>query len=156
MRTTTTMRNGPGPSYPILGTIPAGAQVTVVGRNASESWLQVTYPPGSKLRGWVSIAYIDVDGDISRLTIAGPGVAPSVSVPTDMAPDSSLTAEPSEESAATEPSSADATPTQRPARTPRPSPTRTPRASPTQGPVATPTLEPTATPPLLPTSAPGG
>lgn len=156
VRTTTSMRNGPGPTYPVLGTIPKRALVTVVGRNANESWLQVAYPPGSQLRGWVSLAYIDVDGDISRLAIAGPGAAPAVAVPTGAAPDSSLTAEPSEESTATEPSSTLATPAGRPTRTPRPSPTRTPRASPTQRPEATPTLEPTATPPLLPTETPGG
>ncbi len=82
VRTTTTMRNGPDTTYAILGTIPKGAVVSVVGRNADDTWLQVTYPPGSQLRGWVSVAFVEVAGDISQLAIADPGAGPSIPIPT--------------------------------------------------------------------------
>lgn len=85
-RTTTTMRNGPGATYAILGTIPSGAVVPIVGRNADEAWLQVTYPAGSQLRGWVPAGSLSVSGDISLLAIEGPGESPSAFVPTSPAP----------------------------------------------------------------------
>ncbi len=74
--TTVTMRNGPGPTHAILGTIPRGALVSVVGRNSDEDWLQVI--PVSGIRGWVDADLIEVTGDISELIIAGPGAGPSV------------------------------------------------------------------------------
>ncbi len=154
VRTTTTMRNGPGPDYPILGTIPRGALVAVVGRSANQSWLQVTYPPGSQLRGWVSIAYIDVTGDIDQLAVAGPGTAASIAIPTNAAPVAPSSTPPTAAPAATEPPLPAATDTERPTRTPRPAPTRTPRAAATQTPIATATPQPTETAPPLPTETP--
>lgn len=78
---TAILRNGPGSGYAILGTIPRGAQVAVVGRNADNEWLQIV-PSSSSLRGWVEVDYVQVTGDISTLVVAGPGSGPSISVPT--------------------------------------------------------------------------
>jgi uncharacterized protein YraI len=86
LRTTASMRNGPGVEYPAIGTIPQGTAVAVVGRNADDSWVQVVYPPGFDVLGWVNLAFIDVEGDISALVIAGPGESPNVSVPTSSGP----------------------------------------------------------------------
>ena len=86
VQTTTTMRNGPGATYAILGTIPSGAVVSIVGRNEDEAWLQVTYPAGSQLRGWVPARSLNVSGDVSRLAIAGPGESPGALAPTSVAP----------------------------------------------------------------------
>ena len=86
VRTTTSMRNGPGPTYQILGTIPRNATVAVVGRNEDQTWLQVVWPPGSALRGWISIAFAQVTGDVAALAVAGPGQGPSVDLPTGSGP----------------------------------------------------------------------
>jgi uncharacterized protein YraI len=78
---TAILRNGPGSGYAILGTIPSGAQVAVVGRNADNTWFQIV-PSSSSLRGWVEADYVQVTGDVTTLVIAGPGSEPSIAVPT--------------------------------------------------------------------------
>jgi uncharacterized protein YraI len=78
---TTILRNGPGSGYAILGTIPAGAQVAVVGRNEDNTWLQIV-PASSSLRGWVEADALVVTGDVTTLAIAGPGSGPSIAEPT--------------------------------------------------------------------------
>ena len=81
---TTTLRNGPERSFAPLGTVPRGARVPVVGRNEDDTWLQVTYPPGSPLRGWVDIDFFEVIGELHDVEIAGPGSGPSIVVPTSL------------------------------------------------------------------------
>jgi len=127
--TTASYRNGPGPTYVILGTIPRGATVAVVGRNANDTWLQVRYPPSSNLKGWVDAKLLDVDGDITVLAIAGPGPVASADItyvptaaiyePVDT-PTEEL-AEPTRISRPTRP--ATVRPTVTPYRTPRPTST---------------------------------
>ena len=82
MRSTATLWNGPGDTYAILGTVAKNATVSVIGRNAGGSWLQVV-PPHS-VRGWIDATFIDVQGDVSRLPIGGPGSGPDVAVPTSV------------------------------------------------------------------------
>lgn len=141
MRTTTTMRNGPGATYAIIGTIPSGAVVSIVGRNADEAWLQVTYPAGSQLRGWVPAGSLKVSGDVSRLTIAGPGESPGALVPTSPAP---IIADPG-------PLGTASLPTDPPPTAPivTPAGTEAPTAPPPVGPSATATTGPTKPPPTL-------
>lgn len=79
-RTTVGYRNGPGPAYVILGTIPRGATVAVVGRNEDDSWLQVRYPISSNLKGWVDAKLLNVEGDVTALALAGPGPLPSADI----------------------------------------------------------------------------
>jgi uncharacterized protein YraI len=93
VRTTAGARNGPGTSYSVIGTVPRGTSLQVVGRNADDTWVQVVYPPGSQLRVWINLAFIDVRGDISDLAIAGPGDSPNVAVPTSVGPIGSPTPE---------------------------------------------------------------
>jgi uncharacterized protein YraI len=143
VRTTATMRNGPGRTYAILGTIRRGARVSVVGRNADETWLQITYPAGSQLRGWVDAGFIEVTGDISQLAIAGPGAGPSVLVPTGAVPTVGEPVVPSP----TQPLAAATA-------TPSPSPTAAPAPSPTLTPAPTATPQPAPTLPALPTETP--
>ncbi len=81
---TTTLRNGPNRSFAPLGTVPRGARVPVVGRNEDDTWLQVTYPPGSPLMGWVDIDFFEVTGELHDVEIAGPGSGPSIVVPTSL------------------------------------------------------------------------
>ncbi len=73
-------RNGPAPTHVILGTIPGGVTVAIVGRSEDSTWLQVRYPADSTLRGWVDAKLLDVNGDVSVLLIAGPGPVASAGV----------------------------------------------------------------------------
>ncbi len=82
--TTTTLRNGPDASFSPLGTVPRGARLPVIGRNADDTWLQVRYPPGSTIQGWIDISFLDVVGDLTDVEIAGPGSGPSIIVPTQV------------------------------------------------------------------------
>lgn len=79
--TTAIMRNGPGPGYAVVGTITRGTLLNVIGRSDDNAWLQVIYPPGSQLRGWVEAQYVEVTGDIMELAIAGAGPGPAIDVP---------------------------------------------------------------------------
>lgn len=138
VRTTTTIRSGPGSSYDILGTIPRGALVSVVGRDENQAWLQVSYPPGSELLGWVSIAFIKVSGDISQLAVAEAGEPPSIVIPTSIV---TITETPTESPTVTEPPAATETPSPQPKETVPPTetslPTVTPEATSTPPPPAT-------------------
>ncbi len=145
--TTATVYDGPGPPNDILGTVPSGASVSVSGRDDDASWLQIVYPPGSSLRGWVEADLLEVTGDIAQLAIAEPNAGPSIIVPTS--PPSTATAIPT-----VTPTAATATPTPTaltptpptsltppsPSGTPPP-PTLTPQLSPTVPPVPTETPE---------------
>ena len=64
------VRGGPGTNYPVIGTAPAGASSTVVGRNADNSWLQVQYPPGSDNTGWVFAELVAVNGNSETVAVA--------------------------------------------------------------------------------------
>src|ERR1700694_1404455 len=66
-------RNGPDVTYPILGTIPRGATVAIVGRSQDSAWLQVGHPATFDLKGWVDAKLLNVDGDVTVLALAGPG-----------------------------------------------------------------------------------
>ena len=139
--TTTTIRSGPGSTYPILGTVPRGALVSVVGRDENQAWLQVSYPPGSELLGWVSVAFIEVSGDVSRLVVAEAGEPPSIVIPTSIVIETA-TALP----AATEPLA--------PTEMPSPEPEKTPPPTETSLPTVTPEATSTSPPPETETPTP--
>jgi len=151
---TTTLYNGPADDYAPLGTIPLGSRVTVIGRSEDPGWIQVNYPPGSSLEGWVEVRYFDITGDISILDIAGPGEVPDVEapvptavpfvpvdpqIPVDVPTDTPLIVE---------------EPTDNP--DPADEPTNTPRRTSTPRPNPTSTPPPDATEPPPPPTAPAG
>lgn len=82
MRTTASMLAGPDPQYSPLGTIRSGVVLQIIGRSADDAWLQVIYPPGTQLRGWVNRTLLEVTGNVSLLRIAGPEAGPNVELPT--------------------------------------------------------------------------
>jgi len=143
--TALTMRSGPAANYAVLGTVPRGAAVTAVGRNADETWLQIAYPAGSQLRGWVDATFINVTGNVSQLAIAGPNAGPSVPLPAggrplDETPEPEATFVeefPTETQELETPTEEPQQRTPRPTRTPRP-PTPTPQNN-------TPTVPPPVT-----------
>ena len=133
---TATVRRGPGSSYTPMGTIPRASVVSVIGRSDDDLWLQIVYPRGSRLLGWVQTAWVNVEGDIGELNVAGAGEGPSVAVPTGSVP------------VVTEPPIAPLAPSATPAEPPTPSmepATRTPRPTRTTIPSVTPRTSPTPT-----------
>ncbi len=144
--TTTTLRNGPGASFSPLGTVPRGARVPVIGRNADDTWLQVLYPPGSTIQGWIDVSFLEVTGDLIGVDIAGPGSGPSIIVPTRVP--TFVIEEPTDTPVPTDTPAVD--PTDEPPDTPEV--TSRPLESETPPPVETP--DPTATQAPLPTETP--
>ena len=134
--TTTSVRNGPDSSYAILGTVPRGATVAVIGRNEDQSWLQIRYPPGSALLGWVNAEFLETTGDVSKLGVAGPGPSPDIIVPTQAEVPTAVATE-----------EITSTPTEETTPSITSTPTEETKATPTEEP-GTPTVppEPTATP----------
>jgi hypothetical protein len=53
------VRNGPGLGYGIIGGLQTGERVSLIGRNADSSWLQVVLPDGSE--GWVFATLLTVN-----------------------------------------------------------------------------------------------
>ena len=82
MLVTVSMRNGPGTRFPVLGILARGTLVSVIGRDADESWLQIVSSAG--IPGWVPASTIEVTGDIATLEIGAPGQGPSIVVPTQI------------------------------------------------------------------------
>ena len=125
------LRGGPGEAYPLVGQIAAGAEVTVVGRDAAGTWYNVQLGDG---RAWLPRDAGDLldDAGATRIPVAST-IPPTATSPTETP---ALTATP--------PPTATRTPT------PPPSPTATrPRPTATNAP-----LPATAVPPPPPTSPP--
>lgn len=63
------LREGPGITYPVVGSLPAGTEVTVVGRNEDGSWLLVETGSGN---AWMtgSSDYVEIDPEsLSKLPV---------------------------------------------------------------------------------------
>lgn len=62
------IRSGPARTNASVGKLPAGQQVTVVGRNGDGTWLQIQIPNKTDL-GWVSADFVTVTGDVNTLPV---------------------------------------------------------------------------------------
>ena len=60
------VRAGPGQMYDTLGTVNAGAVVTLTGRNMNNVWVQIESDGGPDGKGWVAAAYL-VGADLKGL-----------------------------------------------------------------------------------------
>jgi hypothetical protein len=79
---TLTVRAGPGSGYISLGTAPRDAELEVVGKNEEESWLEIAYPPRSRLTGWVAADGVELEGSLASLPVATPESLVLPAVPT--------------------------------------------------------------------------
>jgi uncharacterized protein YraI len=84
------IRSGPSTAYSILRTIPQGTQLTVLGQDASTTWLSVRLADGTE--GWIARFLTDFDGTVA--TVATPALvqqpplsAPSTSTPSTLTSD---------------------------------------------------------------------
>jgi len=72
------VRGGPGVTYPVVGLLEQGDEVTVIGQHPASGWWQVALSDGDT--GWVSAgaAYVSVKGDTTGLpevSVAAPSAA---------------------------------------------------------------------------------
>ncbi len=67
-----TVRAGPSIDYISLGIVRRGAELDVVGKSDDEAWLEISYPPRSQLRGWVTADGVDLEGSMASLAVGTP------------------------------------------------------------------------------------
>lgn len=68
---------GPGEAYAVVGTLPRGTAVEVVGRDAGATWLAIRFPAGSAGRGWIPVSDVEGLGPVESLAVALPTSIPS-------------------------------------------------------------------------------
>lgn len=56
------VRDGPGTAFNPIGTVQAGQQVTLTGKDALGTWLQIAFPSGPGGAGWISAAFLQAQG----------------------------------------------------------------------------------------------
>ncbi len=64
----TNLRQGPGTAYPVVGSMAGGEQADVLGRNAENTWWQVTLADG--IAGWVNASLVTANGAVDGVAIA--------------------------------------------------------------------------------------
>jgi len=79
---TLTVRAGPGSGYISLGIARRDAELEVVGKNGEETWLAISYPPRSRLTGWVAADGVELEGSLASLPVATPESLVLPAVPT--------------------------------------------------------------------------
>jgi uncharacterized protein YraI len=70
------VRSGPDAASESLGLLQNGSQVEVVGRDASGQWLAIAFAQSPTGIGWVTAQFIDLSGEIERLTVLQQAAAP--------------------------------------------------------------------------------
>lgn len=153
------VRAGPGTEYAVIGGLRRGDVVRVMGRSEDYGWLWVAYQRNLKERkGWVSSAYVVVNGKLDSLPITefGKAETPTVTpeptetaIPVDGAetPDNTNSTPTVDEATPDAPPTPDTAPTEIPGRTSTtPAAEGTNTETPTPAPTEAGESEPTATP----------
>jgi hypothetical protein len=65
-------RVGPDISYGIIGALLVGRQAEVIGKNIDITWLYVRNPSDPSNNCWLSVDFIDVQGNVDLLPVVGP------------------------------------------------------------------------------------
>lgn len=73
------VRSGPGPTYPIVSRLNNGQAVTLLGRNATGSWLLVALPGQNSPYGWASASYLTTKAPVAQLPVSSALPAPAAS-----------------------------------------------------------------------------
>jgi len=64
--TTARVRSGPGTGYAPVGSIPSGATVAIVGRDAAGAWVFIQY---GDVQGWVATWVFTLNGDLNSVPV---------------------------------------------------------------------------------------
>lgn len=70
------VRSEPSTGGSLLGIIPAGTRVDIVGRDPGGNWWQILYPQGAEGKGWVTAQYVTAADPSAVPAIGGGGVDP--------------------------------------------------------------------------------
>ena len=70
-------RFGPDVSYAVIGALIVGRQAEVVGKNIDITWLYVRNPSDPSTSCWLSVDFINVEGNLEKLPVVG---APEIMV----------------------------------------------------------------------------
>jgi len=73
------VRSGPGTDFSLLSTLPDGQSITLAGRNADATWLQVSLPNGQL--GWVSAQFLTSAVAFTNVPFAETAVAVESNAP---------------------------------------------------------------------------
>ncbi|HEX5838403.1 MAG TPA: SH3 domain-containing protein [Anaerolineales bacterium] len=65
-------RFGPDISYAIVGALIAGRQAEVIGKNIDVTWIYVRNPSDPSNNCWLSVDFIELNGDTALLPVVGP------------------------------------------------------------------------------------
>ncbi len=135
------VRSTPSTQYAAVGSVAAGARITVTQANAAEGWHKISYGGGT---AYIYTYYVQLDEQSATPT---PTPTPTATV----TPTPTATVTPTPTVTATPTPTATVTPTPTPTVTVTPTPTPTATATPTPTPTTTITQTPTVCPPPTPT-----
>jgi hypothetical protein len=65
-------RVGPDISYAVIGALLIGRQAEVIGKNIDITWLYVRNPSDPSNNCWLSVDFINVEGNVDLLPVVGP------------------------------------------------------------------------------------
>ncbi len=72
------VRNGPGTGYAVIGSLLAGTELEMTGRNADNSWFRVPY---YNAEGWIFGGLLSVSGDVNTLPVINVPPPPPTATP---------------------------------------------------------------------------
>jgi hypothetical protein len=79
----TAIRQAPGGTTGVLGTVQKGADLVIDGRTTDSGWYRVIFPPRSELHGWIDAEQLTVTGDAASLVVATAEPPVIIEVPTE-------------------------------------------------------------------------
>ena len=65
-------RAGPDISYAVIGALNLGGQAEVIGKNIDITWIYVRNPSDPSNNCWLSVDFINVEGNVDLLPVVGP------------------------------------------------------------------------------------
>lgn len=64
------IRSGPGTNYPVIAKADPDQALTLLGRNAAQSWVEVLLTEGTNGSGWVAAQYLTLNSSLADLPIS--------------------------------------------------------------------------------------
>lgn len=79
-------RVGPDISYAVIGALTLGNEAEVIGKNIDITWIYVRNPSDPSTNCWLSIDFINVEGNVDLLPVVGPPEIMVNSIKVDVEP----------------------------------------------------------------------
>ncbi|HXQ37441.1 MAG TPA: SH3 domain-containing protein, partial [Anaerolineales bacterium] len=78
------IRSGPGTDFSSIGTLKPQDSVTVTGKDANGTWFQINFESGPDGKGWISAAFVQVQGVENLPIVAASGAIVGTGTPTEI------------------------------------------------------------------------